>query len=397
MPSDRHRRDHCTRSRSRSPHHDRHDTRTRTRTRSRSPSRRHHHHHHSRSQHHHDRRNEKKKKKHAAAASAPASLPLNARPLSKHDYARYAPMFALYLDIQKQKILEELDEAEVKGRWKSFVGKWNRGELAEGWYDPATLQKAIASAAEEQDESEQAGRARGGARQRQSPDYGAGPRQQQQQQQQRREQDREGDNGNERRDGRDDDDNDEDDDDEFGPAAMPGFVNTRRSGPAVPRLEDLEMRDELNAEDTEARTTTLRALRRADRALQKERLEEIAPRADPGSRERQLEKRAATTAVHRAFRDAKSPGAEEVGEGDLMGGGDGVDDFRARKSEAERRKNEREIRKEEMLRARAAEREEKLAEHRAKEERTMEMLRALARARFGGGGGGGDGGQGRLE
>ena len=33
-------------------------------------------------------------------------------------------MFALYLDIQKQIDIEELDEREVKGRWKSFVGKW---------------------------------------------------------------------------------------------------------------------------------------------------------------------------------------------------------------------------------------------------------------------------------
>jgi hypothetical protein len=33
-------------------------------------------------------------------------------------------MFALYLDIQKGKILEDLEEKEVQGRWKSFIGKW---------------------------------------------------------------------------------------------------------------------------------------------------------------------------------------------------------------------------------------------------------------------------------
>jgi len=33
-------------------------------------------------------------------------------------------MFASYLDIQKQIILEELDEREVRGRWKRFCGKW---------------------------------------------------------------------------------------------------------------------------------------------------------------------------------------------------------------------------------------------------------------------------------
>lgn len=33
-------------------------------------------------------------------------------------------MFGLYLDIQKQLVLDELDEKEIKGRWKRFVGRW---------------------------------------------------------------------------------------------------------------------------------------------------------------------------------------------------------------------------------------------------------------------------------
>jgi len=33
-------------------------------------------------------------------------------------------MFALYLDIQKNKDLYFLDETEARGRWKSFIGKW---------------------------------------------------------------------------------------------------------------------------------------------------------------------------------------------------------------------------------------------------------------------------------
>lgn len=36
-------------------------------------------------------------------------------------------MFGLYLDIQKQIDIEDLDEAEIKGRWKSFVNKWYAG------------------------------------------------------------------------------------------------------------------------------------------------------------------------------------------------------------------------------------------------------------------------------
>lgn len=33
-------------------------------------------------------------------------------------------MFGLYLDIQKGKNLDDLDDVEAKGRWKSFIGKW---------------------------------------------------------------------------------------------------------------------------------------------------------------------------------------------------------------------------------------------------------------------------------
>jgi hypothetical protein len=35
--------------------------------------------------------------------------------------ATYRPMFALYLDIQKNILVEDLAE-EAKGRWKSFIG-----------------------------------------------------------------------------------------------------------------------------------------------------------------------------------------------------------------------------------------------------------------------------------
>lgn len=59
-----------------------------------------------------------------ARTSRPVILPLEASTLSKYDYDLYKPMFGLYLDIQKQLILEELSDDEVRGRWKSFVGKW---------------------------------------------------------------------------------------------------------------------------------------------------------------------------------------------------------------------------------------------------------------------------------
>jgi hypothetical protein len=54
----------------------------------------------------------------------PVKLPFGASSLSRHDLANFRPMFALYLDIQKNLLIEDLPEDEVKGRWKSFIGKW---------------------------------------------------------------------------------------------------------------------------------------------------------------------------------------------------------------------------------------------------------------------------------
>lgn len=107
----------------------------------------------------------------------------------------------------------------------------NRGELAEGWYDPATLQKAVANAGAERDEQQPDSH----QRRRESPDYGAvshrppsSPRRE------------------EATNADDSDDEAEDDADDFGPAALPAgsaITAARRSGPAIPRLDDLEMRD----------------------------------------------------------------------------------------------------------------------------------------------------------
>lgn len=86
--------------------------------------------HHDRSQshslYHHDR---KRRRHHTRSPDrqehAPKrTLPFGAREISRHDLDSYRPMFALYLDIQKQLEIDFLDESEVKGRWKSFVGKW---------------------------------------------------------------------------------------------------------------------------------------------------------------------------------------------------------------------------------------------------------------------------------
>lgn len=103
-----HRPRHQNEHRSRSPR-----SSTNQQVRLRSPTRPSHGHHHASSH------------KHRSFESSPSvTLPLNAATISKHDFETYRPMFGLYLDIQKQLLLEELAPDEVRGRWKSFVGKW---------------------------------------------------------------------------------------------------------------------------------------------------------------------------------------------------------------------------------------------------------------------------------
>ena len=136
------------------------------------------------------------------------------------------------------------------------------------------------------------------------------------------------------------------------------------------------------AEDGFATREDIRFARKLDRKAQKAALDELVPRAEAGTRERQLEKKKEVNEKMKSFRE-KSPGAAEVPDQELMGGGDSIGDFKRVKQEAERKKTEREVRKEEILRARMAEREERLGEYRAKEASTMDMLKALAKQRFG--------------
>lgn len=161
----------------------------------------------------------------------PAKLPGNAPQISKHDFKVYRSMFALYLEVQKQLDIEVLTEHEARGRWKSFVGKWydefyctmvlamakelrltlvrNRGELAEGWYDPKMYEKAEAFVA-------------GSASAAKTPQYRAlSPRHQPPHRVE------------------------SSDEDELGPALPTaprgGTRRNNRSGPTIPNLQDLEL------------------------------------------------------------------------------------------------------------------------------------------------------------
>lgn len=109
------------------PHHERSDRdRKRKARRSRSPRR-------DEEKHGHERqRAERSHRSHRSRSptAKPVKLPYQARPLSKHDFDAYKPLFQSYLDIQKHIQLDELEEREARGRWKSFVSKWYANHMS---------------------------------------------------------------------------------------------------------------------------------------------------------------------------------------------------------------------------------------------------------------------------
>ncbi|PYI20558.1 hypothetical protein BO99DRAFT_481072 [Aspergillus violaceofuscus CBS 115571] len=373
--------DRTDRHRSRRHHHDRHhhddrhdrDYRRHTDTHrdrhtqdaDRDRHRRHRHRHHSSSHRTADT---------AQAAPQPRVLPYGSRELTKHDLTTFTPLFAMYLDIQKGLYLEDLPEDEVKGRWKSFIRKWNHGELAEGWYDPAMLERARSNLDD--------------APPPPSHPPAAGPQSSSvtahnQQIERHSERDRHN---------TDDDDNNENNDneeDDYGPT-LPQ-PDKSLSGPTIPTIQDLELRKEQAREDALAARqdsqSQYRSEVRAHRAEVRHMQEEVAPRAEPGTHERRMEKRQEAAQANRAFAEARrggSPGAAAVPDEDLLGSGENeLEAMKKSREREQRKKNERELRREEIMRARAAEREERLQKYRAKEEETIGWLKTLAKQRFG--------------
>jgi hypothetical protein len=148
-------------------------------------------------------------------------------------------------------------------------------------------------------------------------------------------------------------------------------------GPTLPTQQDLQLQKEHLAEQADEARHIHTLERKSQRRLEKERLEELVPRSDAGTRERRLEKRAETNAANRSFRE-KSP---DVGVPDatLMGG----DDVRAELMREKRREAEREARREEIARGREAERLKRRSDLEKREDGTMEMLKKLAEERWG--------------
>ncbi|KHO01735.1 uncharacterized protein MAM_00736 [Metarhizium album ARSEF 1941] len=310
--------------------------------------------------HHRHRRERNRSRRASEAVSGHVALPFSARMLSKSDYRAFEPLFAYYLDLQKQRCLGDMDEREARGRWKSFVGKWNRNELAEGWYDPDMFAKC--AMADRSPPGEACAR-------RDERDERDGPPE-------------EIPGGREATSATGDSDDDDDDDEDYGPALPSSDPWRKVVGARAPTFQDLSLRNELAEEQRAGDREELRRARKADRAVQKERLEELVPRAEPGSRERRLEKKREVNDKMRQWRDT-SPGLEGGDDRQLMGEGDGLEELKRARKREQKRKSERQLQREEFERAKAEEMKERRRAWQQREEGTVSMLRELARQRFG--------------
>jgi hypothetical protein len=187
-------------------------------------------------------------------------------------------------------------------------------------------------------------------------------------------------------------------DDEFGPS-LPSHSRsldtmdssaasrTRPAGPTIPSLQDLTHRNELvNSESRSsyfAGRESDRQERKAERSAAKSRMEELVPKSDGGTHERRVENARERATVQKSLGEARESGMDEVDEGELLGGEDGIAGFKKRKVEEERKKSDRAIRREEIARARAEEWKVKMQERKEKEDKTVDMLKELAKARYG--------------
>ncbi|KAK0742529.1 hypothetical protein B0T21DRAFT_283424 [Apiosordaria backusii] len=290
-------------------------------------------------------------------------LPFNRAPLTKSSLSSHLPLFQSYLHHHKHLVLASLSETELRGRWKSFIGKWNRGELGEEWYTHSSLPPPPSSLPEQPAEGSSPGTIHPPSFSPSSPSPPPSPTTAA------------------------NNVDDSDDSDSYGPVLPPQTrPDSLRHGPKIPTRDDLTLRNELLSTDRQHSLEDHRYERKSFRTSHKELLEELAPKADPGSRERKLEKKRELTAKLRGFAQAKEDGVEEVNERDLMGGGgdDALEELKRMKMLREQRQNQRQSKRDEEEMLRRQEREERVKEYKEREERVMEGLRGLVRERFGG-------------
>ncbi|KAK9486274.1 hypothetical protein V1527DRAFT_464341 [Lipomyces starkeyi] len=164
-----------------------------------------------------------------------------------------------------------------------------------------------------------------------------------------------------------------------------------RKGPTLPSAADIQvMNSELHAESLEAmRSARMLSMRESEVHYTgaAENLLSGGANEPSGPRDRKTEKRQLENQTRKEYIRAQSPGGvDEVGDDELfdgaVGGGSSnkMSEIAARKVEKERIKKEK---REAFYREKDAERRKRWEEMHAREEKTIDMLKELARQRFG--------------
>ncbi|KAK9356481.1 hypothetical protein V1505DRAFT_361591 [Lipomyces doorenjongii] len=164
-----------------------------------------------------------------------------------------------------------------------------------------------------------------------------------------------------------------------------------RKGPTLPSAADIQlMNSELHAESLEAmRSARMLSMRESEVHYTgaAENLLSGGANDPSGPRDRKIEKRQLENQTRREYIRAQSPGGvDEVGDDELfdgaVGGGSSnkMSEIAARKVEKERIKKEK---REAFYREKDAERRKRWEEMHTREEKTIDMLKELARQRFG--------------
>ena len=155
---------------------------------------------------------------------------------------------------------------------------------------------------------------------------------------------------------------------------LPSTAPRRVMGPTMPDMADLERRTEMKIA---AASWQRKIVDKRFKAQKKETENEIAPRAEAGTRERRLEKKADVNTKMQSFRD-KSPDAA-VSQEDLMGK---PDEYRTMLLQQKDRAQQRDDLQRAMRSQREKEMDFKREQARLKEERAMDMIREMARQKY---------------
>ncbi|KAI9496523.1 hypothetical protein BDB00DRAFT_971624 [Zychaea mexicana] len=253
-------------------------------------------------------------------------------PISSDDYFEKATEFRLWLREEKDRYFGDLDADDARHYFKKFVKAWNRHDLDEKYY------KGINSA--QLSSSETTGYRWSFAKQLDQHEI-----------------DRIRDN--------------------VDTLTNSGKGKRRNVGPAMPSSSSSSTR-RFDQVDFEERHERERNERRAERksevkrvkSRREEHLDEVAPKET--GREAQLAKRRAQNAYHKRERDLDV----ELDDSDLYGGG--RDEFKAKLAAEKRREEARQQRRQQRQEERYGPIQERMAQHKAKENATMEMFRKMA-------------------